>query len=82
MRSEFQNSCRARLACFALQLFAFGLEGEAHSARPRPAHLNLCEKYWGGENLAFPPVLTGIIGVKPASVKACVSSCREPERNG
>lgn len=23
---------------------AFGPEGEAHSARPRPAHLNLCEK--------------------------------------
>jgi hypothetical protein len=31
---------RAGLSYF----FVFGPEGEAHSARPRPAHLNLCEK--------------------------------------
>jgi len=55
--------------------FALGLgpKGEAHSARPRPAHLNLSEKDNGGFNLAFPPVLTGIIGLEPASVKVLAS---------
>jgi hypothetical protein len=72
----FVQEVRYGVACGWLNaLNCIRTRGWGHSARPRPAHPNPCEKDIR-ENLAFPPVLTGNHGRRAGGRQGGGSTCR------